>query len=98
MPEGNYGRAQGRGHDQSVYATASLADGDTFDTGLSSVDAALADTRGNDAGSAGSLQIATVTSVSGGTRTIDYADIDATDGGSAQASAETIDLKADGQV
>lgn len=98
MPEGNYNRAQGRGGFQEVFTAVSLSDGDTFDTGLDSVEAAQIETRGNTAGTNGALQLATVTSISGGTLTADVATIDATDGGSAQNTGETMDVKASGSV
>lgn len=73
-------------------ATASLADGDTYDTGHATVVSAAVDPRGNDAGTA--LNYATVTSVSGGVLTIDYANVDGTANGASQTTADTMDILA----
>ena len=75
---GELKKALGAG--KKVFAEAvSVADGDTVDTGLSKIDAAIAC-------SSDSAHIAAVTGISGGTITIGLAD----NGGSAVTSAETV--------
>ena len=75
---GELKKALGAG--KKVFAEAvSVADGDTVDTGLSKIDAAIAC-------SSDSAHIAAVTGISGGEITIGLAD----NGGSAVTSAETV--------
>ena len=75
---GELKKALGAG--KKVFAEAvSVADGDTVDTGLSKIDAAIAC-------SSNSAHIAAVTGISGGEITIGLAD----NGGSAVTSAETV--------
>ena len=84
---GQLEKALGRGKKKVYAAAVSVANGDTVDTGLTSIDAAVVTT--SDA-----THIAAVTGISGGTITIGLMD----NAGSAITTAETVYIIAIGDV
>jgi len=80
------GTAKGVGKHSFHSATVNLSNSGTYDTGLASVNQAVADASG------GNANVANVSGVSGGTVTVELVD----DGGVAVSAAEDIDIIAIG--